>query len=205
MTLTRRLRWALWPVLAIGVALIVAPLALSMPSKASAGQKMLDGFHPLMQPAAVQTTVDYYDKTFTALGPVASGGVAASGEIPKLFADLASSLHMTQPQLAQFLNANYPAMAQMLQGFPQLVPVFQNVPPGLVWYKPLVTTMQAQTSNYAKVDSLPNFNLFAWFFIVPGILLVLLAGFALIALYRPQRQALGSLSRMEVPSRRAAA
>lgn len=58
MTSTGKVRWALWPVLAIGVALIVAPLALSLPSKTAAGQKMLDGFHPLMQPAAVQTTVD---------------------------------------------------------------------------------------------------------------------------------------------------
>ena len=204
MTLTRKLRWAVWPVLAIGVALIVAPLALSMPSKASAGQKMLDGFHPLMQPAAVQTTVDYYNKTFTALGPVATGGVAASAEIPKLFAGLATALHMTQPQLAQFLGANYPAMAQMLQQFPQLVPIFNNVGPGLAWYKPLVTTMNAQVNNYAKVDSLPNFNLFAWFFIVPGILLVLLAGFALVTLYRPQRQ-LASLSTTSAPSQRAAA
>ena len=204
MTLTRKLRWAVWPVLAIGVALIVAPLALSMPSKASAGQKMLDGFHPLMQPAAVQTTVDYYNKTFTALGPVATGGVAASAEIPNLFAGLAGALHMTQPQLAQFLGANYPAMAQMLQQFPQLVPVFNNVPPGLAWYKPLVNTMNAQVNNYAKVDSLPNFNLFAWFFIAPGILLVLLAGFALVLLYRPQRK-LESLSTTSAPSQRAAA
>lgn len=199
MSVTRKLSWALWPMLAIGVALIVAPLALSLPSKAGAGQKMLDGFHPLMQPAAVQTTVDYYDKTFTALGPVATGGVAASGEIPRLFTGLANALHMTQPQLAQFLAANYPAMAQMLQQFPQLVPVFNNVPPGLAWYKPLVSTMQAQVGNYAKVDSLPNFNLFTWFFIAPGILLVLLAGFALLALYRQGRQAVVSTVTIGTP------
>lgn len=178
----------LWPVLVIGVALIVAPLAISLPSKAGAGQKMLNGFHPLMQPASVATTVKYYDDTFTALGPVATGGVVASGEIPGLFAGLAGALHMTQPQLAGFLSANYPAMPQLLEKFPQLVPVFKNVAPGLAWYKPLVDTMQAQVKNYAKVDSLPNFNLFTWFFIVPGILLVALAGFALIELYRPRRR-----------------
>lgn len=205
MTRTGKVRWALWPVLAIGVALIVAPLALSLPSKTAAGQKMLDGFHPLMQPAAVQTTVDYYNKTFTALGPVATGGVAASAEIPKLFQGLATALHMTQPQLAQFLTANYPAMAQLLQQFPQLVPIFTNVPPGLAWYKPLVTTMQAQVRNYGKVDSLPNFDLFTWFFIVPGILLVLLASFALVALYRPQRRPIQSIGTASTPSGRAAA
>jgi hypothetical protein len=185
--------------------LIVAPLAFSMPSRASAGQKMLDGFRPLMQPAAVQTTVNYYDKTFTALRPVATGGVVASGEIPQLFSGLASALHMTQPQLAQFLAVNYPAMAQMLQQFPQLVPVFKNVPPGLDWYKPLVTTMKAQVGNYAKVDALPNFNLFTWFFIAPGVLLVLLSGFGLVTLYRPRHQQLQTGTTAGWTSRRAAA
>ncbi|HVA09322.1 MAG TPA: hypothetical protein VNG12_21530 [Acidimicrobiales bacterium] len=195
--MTRKVRWALWPVLVIGLAMIVAPLAISLPSKASAGQQMLNGFHPLMQPAAVATTVKYYDQTFTALGPVATGGVVASSEIPTLFSGLAGALHMTQPQLASFLSANYPALAQLLQKFPQLVPVFKNVPPGLAWYKPLVDTMQAQVSNYQKVDSLPNFNLFTWFFMVPGILLVMLSGFGLFQL-RPRR----SLAVVETPSGR---
>jgi hypothetical protein len=186
--MTHKPHWVLWPVLVIGIALIVVPLAISLPSKASAGQKMLNGFHPLMQPAAVKTTANYYNNTFTALGPVATGGVAASAEIPALFSGLASGLHLTQPQLAQFLSTNYPAMAQLLENFPKLVPVFKNVPPGLAWYKPLVDTMQAQVTDYGQVDSLPNFNLFAWFFIIPGILLVLLAGFGLLDPYVRRRR-----------------
>ena len=35
--------------------------------------------------------------------------------------------------------------------------------------------MQAQVNNCAKVDSLPNFNFFTWFFVLPGLLLVLLS------------------------------
>jgi hypothetical protein len=31
---------------------------------------MSNSFHPIMQPAAVQSTVNYYYQTFTALGPV---------------------------------------------------------------------------------------------------------------------------------------
>jgi hypothetical protein len=30
-------------------------------------------------------------------------------------------------------------------------------------------------NNYAQVDSLPNFNLFTWFFEVPGVLIAILA------------------------------
>jgi hypothetical protein len=182
--MTHKLRWVLWPVLVIGIALILSPLVISLPSKAGAGQKMLNGFHPFMQPASVATTVKFYDDTFTALGPVAAGGVVASGEIPALFAGLANALHETQPQVAAFLSTSFPAMAQLLEKFPQLTPIFKNVAAGLAWYKPLVATMQAQQSNYAKVDSLPNFNLFSWFFIIPGILLVALAGLGLFDLYR---------------------
>jgi len=36
-------------------------------------------------------------------------------------------------------------------------------------------TMKANVDNYAQVDSLPNFNLFTWFFVVPGVLLVILS------------------------------
>jgi hypothetical protein len=82
---------------------------------------------------------------------------------------------MTPAQVQQFLGADFPAMAKLLASFPQLVPVFTNVPPGLDVYKPLVTTMQENVHNYAQIDSLPNFNLFTWFFVIPGILLVLLA------------------------------
>jgi hypothetical protein len=77
---------------------------------------------------------------------------------------------------ARFLSTSFPAFAQLLEKFPQLVPVFKNIRPGLAWYKPIVETVHAQVSNYAKVDSLPNSNLFTWFFMVPGILLAALSG-----------------------------
>ncbi len=51
------------------------------------------------------------------------------------------------------------------------LPIFEQVPGGLAWYKPLVTTMQANVNDYASVNSLPIFNLFTWFFVIPGILL----------------------------------
>lgn len=173
-------RMLLWPILLIGIALIVMPFVISLPSRASAGQKMIDAFHPIMQPASVNTTVNYYNQTFVPLGSVATGAVQAAGEAPQLIAALASQLHMTPAQVQQFLGANFPAMAALLGGLAQLSPVFKNVPPGLAHYKPLVNTMQANVGNYAKIDSLPNFNLFTWFFVIPGILLVLLAAGALV-------------------------
>jgi hypothetical protein len=172
-SMTRRVFY--WPILVVGVLLIVLPFTISLPSKASAGQAMLDNFHPIMQPASVRETVSLYDNTFVQLKPVATGGIAAAGEEPALLKGLATGLHLSPAQLEQFLGSKYPAFAQLLEGFPKLVPVFSQVGPGLADYKPLVETMQANVSNYEQVDSLPNFRLFVWFFEVPGALIAIFA------------------------------
>jgi hypothetical protein len=168
-----------WPILVIGILLIVAPFVISLPSKASAGQKMLDNFHPIMQPDQVTQTADYYYKTFVQLRPVALGGPQLASEAPKLFMALAQQLKMSPAQVQKFLGSQFPAMTGLLTSLPQLIPVFANVSPGLDHYKPLVDVMQANVTNYQKIDSLPNFNLFTWFFVIPGVLLVLLAGWPL--------------------------
>jgi hypothetical protein len=171
--MTRRVFY--WPILIIGVLMIVLPFAISLPSKASAGQAMLDNFHPIMQPASVKVTVDLYENTFLELKPVATGGIAAASEVNGLVQGLSTALHMTPTQLNQFLGSKYPAFAQLLASFPKLVPVFSQVGPGLTHYKPLIDTMQANVSNYQQVDSLPSFRLFVWFFEIPGVLIAILA------------------------------
>ena len=199
-----------WPVLVIGIVLIVMPFVISLPSRSSAGQRMIDGFRPIMQPASVKTTADYYDNVFTKLRPVAQAitpqtvakfsaygkGIAAvQAESTKLVPALAQAMHTTPAQVQQFLGAQFPATAQMFASLPQMsqdfgsliglmqqnVPVFKRVPPGLDHYKPLVDTMQANVTNYQKIDSLPNFRLFTWFFVIPGILLVVIAVWGLVA------------------------
>jgi hypothetical protein len=201
-------RKILWAVLVVGLALVITPFALSLPSKAAAGQRMLDGFRPIMQPAHVQTTADYYNNVFVPLGKVTPMMSAAnlakfqnylggfSGmrtDAAKLVPLLAQSLHMTPAQIQALMATQLPAMAAMLKSLPQMqlafggllgtmqgnVDIFGQVPAGIAWYKPLVTSMQANVNNYEQVDSLPDFRLFTWFFVVPGILLVLLAGFGL--------------------------
>jgi hypothetical protein len=201
-------RKILWSVLIIGVALVVAPLALSLPSKSSAGQRMLNGFQPIMQPDQVATTARYYNDVFVPLGKVSPMMSAAnvakfqgylggfSGmqtDAAKLVPLLAQALHKTPAQVQAIMTAQLPSMAAMLQGLPQMqkdfglllgamqqnTGIFAQVPAGLTHYKPLVTTMQANVDNYAQVNSLPDFRLFSVFFIVPGVLLVLLAGMGL--------------------------
>lgn len=149
-------RKVLWGVLVIGLALVIAPFALGMPGKSAAGQRMLNGFNPLMQRRAVQTTASYYNNVFTPLGKVSTQFTAAASN-PQMQKQLTPLMPMLQP----------------------VMPIFKQVPAGLRWYGPLVSTMQANVTNYERVNSLPDFRLFTWFFVVPGALLVLLAGYGL--------------------------
>jgi hypothetical protein len=198
-------RKLLWGVLVIGLALVVAPLALSLPSKASAGERMLNSFQPIMQPDQVRTTARYYDEVFVPLGKVApmmsaqnvarfqgylKGFAGMQGDAARLVPLLAQALHMTPAQVQALMARQLPTMAQMLRNLPAMqrdfgallgtmsrnVGIFGQVPAGLRHYKPLVRTMQANVGHYRQVNSLPDFRVFAWFFIVPGLLLILLAG-----------------------------
>jgi hypothetical protein len=204
--MTRRV---LWPILLVGIALVIAPFALSLPTKASAGERMLNRFQPIMQPNQVKTTAYYYNDVFVPLGKVTpmlnkqtlakfnsylKGFGAMQADAAKLVPLLAQALHMTPAQVQALMAKQLPSMAAMLQNLPAMqrdfngllgtigknVGIFSKVPAGLVHYKPLVTTMQANVDNYKQVNSLPSFRLLTWFFVVPGLLLVLLSGYGLL-------------------------
>ena len=201
-------RKLLWAVLTIGLALVIAPLALGLPGKAAAGQRMMNGFQPIMQPDQVATTARYYNDVFVPLGTVTPmmsahnlakfqaylkgfGGV--QNDAAKLVPLLAQALHMTPAQVQALMSKQLPTMAAMLRNLPtmqrdfggllgtmqQNVGIFAQVPAGLRHYRPLVGTMQANVNNYRQVNSLPDFRLFTVFFVVPGVLLILLAGYGL--------------------------
>jgi len=203
--MTRKL---LWPILFVGIALIVAPFAMGLPGKAAGGQRMMNGFQPIMQPDQVKKTADYYYNVFTPLRPISEamtpatvarfggylkGFAGMQADAEKLVPLLAQTLHMSPVQVQLMMKRQLPAMALMLQNLPAMqrdftgllgmmranTGIFSQVPAGLDHYKPLVTTMQANVDNYRKVNSLPDFRLFTIFFVVPGLLLVLLAGYGL--------------------------
>jgi hypothetical protein len=201
-------RKVLWAVLVLGAALVIAPLALSLPSKSAAGERMLNGFQPIMQPDQVKTTAYYYNQVFVPLGTVTpmmsaanlakfqdylKGFTGMQTDAAKLVPMLAQAMHMSPAQVQALMGKQLPSMAGMLQNLPQMqrdfggllgtmqgnVDIFGQVPAGLKHYEPLVTTMQANVDNYKQVNSLPDFRLFSVFFIVPGVLLILLAAVGL--------------------------
>jgi hypothetical protein len=200
-TMNRKLLWA---VFAIGLALVIAPLALGLPGKTAAGQRMLNGFQPIMQPEQVTTTARYYNDVFVPLGSVTpmmsaqnlakfqaylKGFAGMQTDAAKLVPLIARAMHLTPAQVQAVMARQLPSMSAMLRNLPamrrdfggllgtmqQNVGIFSQVPAGLAHYKPLVTTMQANVNNYEQVNSLPDFRLFTWFFIIPGALLILLA------------------------------
>ncbi|RLE23938.1 MAG: hypothetical protein DRJ50_05420 [Actinobacteria bacterium] len=195
------IRKLMWAVLAIGTLMIVAPFAMGLPDKADGGEKMIVAFEPIMEEGNIQTTVDYYYDVFVPLGEVApamsqenidkfngyiAGFDALAADAEAMVPALAGAMNLTNEQVQGFMSEQFPAMTQMLQGLPQMqedfngliglmeanVTVFEEVPGGLAHYEPLVTTMDAQRVNYDKIAGLPDFTLFTWFFVVPGILLV---------------------------------
>jgi hypothetical protein len=149
-------RKMLWPIMAIGVVLIVLPFVFQMPARTAAGDRMMKDFQPLMGSTHIQKTADYYNNVFVPLGALATQFTSAASD----------------PQMQQQLK---PLMPMLQPAFP----IFKQVPAGLAWYKPLVTTMQGNVNDFQSVNALPSFRLFTWFFVLPGVLLVLLAGFGL--------------------------
>src|SRR5260370_394290 len=121
-------RIALSVLLVIGVALIAAPLSMSMFSRSSNGEKMVNGFRPIMQPAHVATTGGYYYNVFSKLRPFALAMPGVQADAQKLIPALAQALHMTPAQVQKMLATQLPAMAKLLQSLPQAVPVFNRVP-----------------------------------------------------------------------------
>jgi hypothetical protein len=204
-TMNRKLTWA---VFVIGLVLVIAPFAIGLPGKSAAGQRMLTGFQPIMQPDQVATTARYYNQVFVPLGTVTpmmsaqnlakfqsylQGFAGMQTDSAKLVPMLAQAMHMTPAQVQALMAAQLPTMAATLQNLPAMqrdfggllgtmqenVGIFNQVPAGLAHYKPLVTTMQANVDNYRQVNSLPDFRLFTAFFVIPGALLILIAGYGL--------------------------
>lgn len=198
------IRKLMWAVLVLGLALIVTPLAMRLPDKAAGGESMIGAFEPIMEENNVQTTADYYNNVFVPLGDVApamsqenvdrfnaylAGFAGLGADAEKMVPALSAAMGMPEQDVQAFVAAEFPAMTQMLAGLPQMeedfggllglmganVAIFEQVPGGLDHYEPLVTTMQAERTDYDKVASLPDFRLFTWFFLVPGALLVGLA------------------------------
>jgi len=101
----------------VGLLLVAAPMALSLPGKASDA----DQLNANLKPVYTQALVDSATKSLGALG--AMGKEMQTGMLPAL----AVQLKMSPEQLQAFLGTNFPATAQALQTMPASMARFNGL------------------------------------------------------------------------------
>ncbi|HVW47537.1 MAG TPA: prenyltransferase/squalene oxidase repeat-containing protein [Solirubrobacterales bacterium] len=172
---TVRRRPALIALAAIGVALVVFPLATGMFGKAPKGATMVSAFAPYME----QQRLDGYVHDFDQVKDFAA---ELQTKAPAL---LLPGVKDAEERKERFLKQS-PEAALFLTQWPKVDHTLGG----------MLGTIQANRGNYEAVAALPSFRLFPWFFVIPGALLIALAlGGLLFARRRP---------RSWVPVRRAA-
>jgi hypothetical protein len=112
----------------LGVLMVAAPLALSLPEKASDADQLNANLKPVYTAALVTQAKD-------ALGTVSAMGTQLQGE---MLPALATRLSMTSAQLQQLMTQSFPATAAALGNLPTAMPRFQD----------LVRSFDANLGNY---------------------------------------------------------
>jgi hypothetical protein len=150
------IRWAL---VALGIGLILAPVALQMFDRAPKGGRMMTAFKAIETRKKVETMQGYFGTIAVGQGALRLDIVPAlrrsgldSSEIEERFPDVAT------------LNRRWVAILNDLT--------------------PMIGAMSDNVDNYQAVAALPPFALFPWFFVAPGLLI---AGLALASAGRGRR------------------
>ena len=134
---------------------MLAPVVFQMFTRAPKGRDMIDAFRPYMN----ESTIGGFQQDMATIG-------AAADEVPALRAELRSALGVDDAQLDQ----RYPLLVS-----------FEDQWPGVdADMNDMLTTMRADIVDYEAVDALPSFDLFPWFFVVPGVLVAGAAGLGLL-------------------------
>jgi hypothetical protein len=141
-------RLFLWPVLVIGVALVVFPFATSMPGRTAAAQRLMDDFEPVMT------------------------GVNAAQTAGRVYESLADAGHVEQAK--QALSARAPRAADILFAAASVAKAETQKVLG-----PEINALAAGAADFKGLGGLSALHYLTWIFVVPGALLVILAGLPL--------------------------
>lgn len=143
-------RWPLVVILVLGVGLVAAPVAFRMFSRAPQGGTMIDEFRPFMTEQTITDFRGYLDEIGAARDETATDLQPALGSEQQFATDY--------PQAAAFVEQWGGIDADMSD---------------------MLDTIDANRDEFDGVSSLPPFALFPWFFVIPGVLLVVFAGVSL--------------------------
>lgn len=158
----------------LGLGLVAAPAVFGMFRAAPLGGQMIDDFRPFMRQGALATLDDHLATIGAATAEV------RETVLPRLEARTGTGPHA--------LADRFPATADLVGEWPTIRSGMDT----------MLTDISANVDNFAAVDALPPFALFPWFFVVPGLLVVGLAGVALRAGPAGEKRATASLAVMGV-------
>jgi hypothetical protein len=143
----------------LGALLIIVPLILNLPQKASDADELNDNLRPIY-------TQELVTGAEQALGTVAAMGTQMQAE---MLPALAQQMGMSPDELNQFLGANYPATATALQALPN----------SLERFTVFVGTFADNLDNYNTLKEV-KFVPIIWTIIIGGVVVVLAGGVGLV-------------------------
>jgi hypothetical protein len=143
----RALRWV---AVTLGIALVLAPVGFQMFSRAPKGAQMMSTF-----------------KTIETLHHLR--------RIQSYFSEMAVGQGLVQLQLVPALRHTHLSAAQIETRYPALNKLDGNWVHILNDMTPMIAAMSNNIANYQAISSLPSFSLFPWFFLLPGVIVILIA------------------------------
>jgi hypothetical protein len=147
-------RWALILLAVLGAGLIAAPAVFQMFHRAPLGAQMIKEFKPYMTSARLNG----YQRD---LREIDAGVREGSAKVP-------AALYGPGSAAQRKFDARFPDFASFRQ---QWGPIDADM-------TDLLNRIQGNLGNYQAVAALPSFKLFPWFFVIPGVLVLLALGIA---------------------------
>ena len=144
-------RWALAIVVVLGLGLIAAPIAFDMFERGPKGAEMMDEFKPFM-------TDERLNGFQTHIRNIDAGVREGDGAVARRLEGPGAANHRRYEE-------RFPGFAQFRADWPPINDDMTN----------LLDTIQSNAGNYRAVAALPSFKLFPWFFVIPGVIVLLLA------------------------------
>jgi len=154
--------WTLVVLAVLGIALIVMPAAFGMFARAPKGAVMLTEFRPFM----TTSRLDGFQRDIKQI----NAGVQQSRHSVASYLDDGSA-----DGSSGSFKADYPNFASFAAQWGAIDTHMTS----------LLESVQGNLGNYQAVAALPSFRLFPWFFVVPGVLVLLLVATMVI---RPRRR-----------------
>jgi hypothetical protein len=143
----RSLRWV---AVGLGIALVLAPVGFQMFSRAPKGAQMMSTFKTIETRHHLRRIQSYFSEMAVGQGLVQL--------------QLVPALRHTSLSAAQ-IDARYPALNTLDANW---VHILNDM-------TPMIAAMSNNIGNYQAISSLPSFQLFPWFFVLPGVIVIIIA------------------------------